>query len=149
MRIYNRTMTRSYKDDIEEMHSLFRMYRWYSSASDEKRKELLRLRMMMFNEETAETMKAYLARDPEELVDGLIDTIVIAIGTLDLIGVDTDKAWRAVLKANLSKQLGRKPERPNPLGLPDLIKPDGWTAPSHSNNLGDLPALLRGTVGDD
>jgi hypothetical protein len=26
--------------------------------------------------------------------------------------------------------------RPNPLGLPDLIKPEGWEAPSHEGNHG-------------
>jgi hypothetical protein len=29
-----------------------------------------------------------------------------------------------------------KESRPNPLGLPDLIKPAGWTAPSHEGNHG-------------
>ena len=36
------------------------------------------------------------------------------------------------------KQVGVKPERPNPLGLPDLIKPKGWKAPSHADNHGNI-----------
>jgi len=36
----------------------------------------------------------------------------------------------------MSKKVGVKQSRPNPLGLPDLIKPEGWEAPSHNNNVG-------------
>ncbi len=38
----------------------------------------------------------------------------------------------------MAKERGIKPERPNPLGLPDLIKPAGWVAPSHADNHGLL-----------
>jgi len=113
-----------------------------ASATIEQKEKLLKLRMMMLNEEYAETMKAYLAEDAEELVDGLIDIIVIAVGTLDLAGVDARRAWDTVHKANISKQVGRKPGRPNPLGLPDLVKPNGWVGPSHADNLGNLPTIL-------
>jgi len=76
--------------------------------------------------------------NPEEVVDALIDLCVVAIGTLDAYGVDSNKAWDEVLKANMSKEPGIKPERPNPLGLPDLMKPEGWVAPSHVGNYGRL-----------
>lgn len=85
-----------------------------------------------------ETEAAFTHNDAEEIVDGLIDLCVVAIGTLDAFGVDPYKAWDEVLKANLSKQVGVKPERPNPLGLPDLIKPEGWESPSHEGNHGKL-----------
>ena len=74
--------------------------------------------------------------DGEEIVDGLIDLCVVAIGTLDAFGVDAYKAWDEVLKANMSKNVGVKEGRPNPLGLPDLMKPEGWQAPSHQGNHG-------------
>ena len=70
--------------------------------------------------------------------DGLIDLCVVAIGTLDLFGIDAHKAWQEVHSANMSKEVGVKESRPNPLGLPDLIKPEGWTAPSHEYNHGLL-----------
>jgi predicted HAD superfamily Cof-like phosphohydrolase len=87
-------------------------------------------------------MNAYLTNDSEEFVDGLIDLIVIAAGTLDLFGVDVEMAWDEVMDANLGKMVGVKPGRPNPLGLPDLIKPSGWKAPSHRKNLGLLPKVM-------
>jgi predicted HAD superfamily Cof-like phosphohydrolase len=79
--------------------------------------------------------------DSEEVVDGLIDLCVVAIGTLDAFSVDAHKAWDAVHNANMSKEPGVKPSRPNPLGLPDLIKPEGWTAPSHQDNHGSIGVL--------
>ena len=42
----------------------------------------------------------------------------------------------------MNKQVGIKESRPNPLGLPDLIKPEGWTAPSHKDNVGLLGLLF-------
>jgi len=79
--------------------------------------------------------------DSEEIVDGLIDLCVVAIGTLDAFGVDPYKAWDEVLRANMAKEVGVKPTRPNPLGVPDLIKPDNWEAPSHEGNHGKLNDL--------
>jgi hypothetical protein len=38
----------------------------------------------------------------------------------------------------MSKEPGIKEGRPNPLGLPDLVKPEFWQAPTHKDNLGDL-----------
>ena len=79
-----------------------------------------------------------MMKDNEEIVDGLIDLCVVAIGTLDAFDIDANKAWDAVLKANMKKEVGRKETRPNPLGLPDLVKPEGWEAPSHEGNHGKL-----------
>lgn len=85
-----------------------------------------------------ETEAALTNNDAEEIVDGLIDLCVVAIGTLDAFGVDPYKAWDEVLKANLAKEVGVKESRPNPLGLPDLIKPADWEGPDHSGNHGKL-----------
>ena len=43
----------------------------------------------------------------------------------------------------MMKEVGVKPSRPNPLGLPDLIKPEDWEAPNHEGNYGDLPNDIR------
>ena len=78
----------------------------------------------------------------DDVVDALIDLCVVAIGTLDGFGVDSHKAWDAVLIANMNKEVGVKESRPNPLGLPDLIKPAGWVAPSHADNEGKLKEIF-------
>ena len=97
----------------------------------------------MCKEELDETMDAIEARDPEEIVDGLIDMCVFAIGTLNVFGVDANAAWDRVYSANVAKDVGIKEGRPNPFGLPDLIKPEGWTAPDHTGNHGDLQVALN------
>ena len=129
-------------EDIRKMHSKFGVYDWLDDSTPAKRAELMKLRLRMLTEEYAETMNAYLQGDAEEVVDGLIDIIVIAIGTLDVAGVDAERAWSSVSDANMAKQVGVKPGRPNPLGLPDLIKPTDWVGPRHDDNLGDLPNIL-------
>jgi predicted HAD superfamily Cof-like phosphohydrolase len=67
---------------------------------------------------------------------------VFAIGTLDVFGVDANKAWDAIYEANMSKEPGVKPGRPNPFGLPDLIKPADWQGPDHEGNHGDFANAL-------
>jgi len=67
---------------------------------------------------------------------------VFAIGTLDVFGVDANAAWDKVYQANMAKNVGIKEGRPNKFGLPDLIKPAGWVAPSHTGNHGDLSKAL-------
>ena len=103
----------------------------------------MKLRMRMLAEEFNETLQAYLQGGAEEMIDGLVDLCVIAIGTMDIANVDADRAWKSVLTANLSKTPGVKPGRPNPLGLPDLIKPDDWVSPSHRGNHGDLERIIK------
>ena len=101
-------------------------------------RDFLKFRLEFLIEELGETLEASANDDPEELVDGHIDICVIAIGTLLAFGVDAEKAWDVVHKANMAKEVGTKPERPNPLGLPDLMKPEGWENPSHDGNHGNL-----------
>lgn len=127
--------------DVARMQHDFEAHEWVGNNPD-KLADLLKLRLRMLNEEHNETMNAYLTSDPEEFVDGLIDLIVIAAGTLDLFGVDVEMAWDEVMDANLGKAVGVKPGRPNPLGLPDLVKPSGWKPPSHRKNLGLLPKVM-------
>lgn len=130
-------MSKNWVQDIAEMHNKYGVKEWVNNNPD-KLEQLLHFRISFLKEEYEETFKAAGEKDPEEIVDGLIDLCVVAIGTLDAFGIDSEKAWNAVLKANMAKEVGVKETRPNPLGLPDLIKPKGWTAPSHEDNHGKL-----------
>lgn len=136
-------MSKDWVKDINEMHAKYGVHKWMQGQmqSDVDWKvldEFLKFRLKFLDEELDETKKAVVERDPEEIVDGLIDLCVVAIGTLDAFGVDAHKAWDEVHRANMAKEPGVKESRPNPLGLPDLIKPEGWTAPSHEDNHGNL-----------
>jgi predicted HAD superfamily Cof-like phosphohydrolase len=133
-------------NDIRMMHLKFGVHEWFEKNKDDKdlMAKYLRFRLKMCMEEMNETIDAALFdKNPEEVVDGLIDLCVFAIGTLDVFGVDANKAWDRVYAANMNKQVGVKPGRPNPFGLPDLLKPAGWTAPKHDGNHGDLDKAIE------
>ncbi len=133
-------------DTIKTMNDRFGVNDWVidklQSDDFESVEKLLEFRIKdLLAEEFLETQAAFKEKNAEELVDGLVDLIVIAMGTLDILDVDTHKAFNKVMKANLSKEAGIKPERPNPLGLPDLLKPEGWVGPDHRFNHGLLPLI--------
>ena len=130
-------MSQNWVKDIADMHSKYGVHEWIKN-NPEKLEQLLHFRVAFLKEEFDETFKAAGEKDAEEIVDGLIDLCVVAIGTLDAFGIDAYKAWDQVHQANMSKEVGVKKERPNPLGLPDLVKPEGWINPSHSGNHGLL-----------
>jgi predicted HAD superfamily Cof-like phosphohydrolase len=136
-------MSQDWVKDISEMHQYYGVNEKVQNFDTEKLKQFLQFRMSFLDEELTETKNAVLNNDAEEIVDGLIDLCVVAIGTLDSMGINSYEAWNRVLRANLQKQVGVKPERPNPLGLPDLIKPVGWKAPSHADNHGLLTKLKK------
>ena len=131
-------------NDIMMMHHKFGVREWFEKNKDNEdlMATYLRFRLDMCKEELDETFDAIRDEDPEEVVDGLIDLCVFAIGTLDVFGVDANEAWDRVYKANMDKSPGVKPGRPNPFGLPDLIKPEGWTAPNHEGNHGSISHAL-------
>ena len=123
------------------MHQKYGVDKWMEKekVSDWSRlRQFMDFRISMMEEELAETKKAVRDKNAEEVVDGIIDLCVFAIGTLEVFGVDANKAWDQVYHANMSKEVGVKEGRPNPLGLPDLVKPEGWEGPSHEGNHGNI-----------
>lgn len=146
-------MSTNWVQDINDMHAKFGVHEWVkkkvAEGDFESLRKFMQFRIDFLKEELGETEKAFWMSqdgservvDAEEIVDGLIDLCVVAIGTLDAFGVDAHKAWDAVHAANMAKEPGVKPSRPNPLGLPDLIKPSDWQGPSHYGNHGHIGLL--------
>lgn len=127
--------------DMAAMHHRYDVHQWVKD-NPEKLLEYLHFRIRFLDEELNETKAAIQNKDPEEIVDGLIDLIVIAAGTLDAYAVNGEQAWNEVLRANMAKEVGVKASRPNTLGLPDLVKPEGWRGPDHSDNHGLFGTLF-------
>jgi hypothetical protein len=134
-------MSTNWFKDMQDMHKKYGVDKW---MNEEKKSDWSRLnkymdfRIKMMQEELDETRAAFENKNEEEVVDGIIDLCVFAIGTLEVFGVDANKAWDQVYKANMSKEVGIKEGRPNPLGLPDLVKPEGWEGPTHEGNHGNI-----------
>lgn len=128
-------MSKNWVKDIATMHHHYGVNTVVDAMPMETIKSLLQFRIKFLEEELNELKTA---ADAENVVDALVDLCVVAIGTLDLMKVDAYKAWNVVHRANMKKQVGIKESRPNPLGLPDLIKPKGWRAPNHKKNCGRI-----------
>ena len=136
-------MSTNWFKDMQEMHKKYGVNKWMqaekqSDVDIRRFNKFMEFRIGMMQEELDETKNAYKEKNAEEMVDGIIDLFVFAIGTLEVFGVDANKAWDEVYKANMSKEVGIKQGRPNPLGLPDLVKPKGWKGPSHEDNHGNI-----------
>jgi hypothetical protein len=127
-------MSTNWVSDIEDMHTKYGVNEKIRTFDKEKLKQFLEFRVAFLEEELNE-LKDNID-NPEEVVDALIDLCVVAIGTLNAFDISADRAWDVVHDANMAKEVGIKASRPNPLGLPDLIKPEGWTAPTHKDNVG-------------
>jgi len=128
-------MSKDWPKDIFNMHTHYDLHKVVRNMDSEKLRKFLEFRIKFLQEELDEMRNATNA---EDVVDALIDLCVVAIGTLDSFKIDSHLAWNNVLEANMNKKVGIKASRPNPLGLPDLIKPEGWIAPSHEGNHGLL-----------
>jgi len=135
-------MSADWVNDINRMQTKYGVREWINHATPFQLKKYLEFRLDFIGEEYGETKEALIMEDSEEIVDGLIDLCVVAIGTLDALGVNVHKAWDEVYEANMNKEVGIKESRPNPLGLPDLIKPEGWTAPVHFPNHGMIESAF-------
>ena len=137
-------MSINWAEDMNRMHKKYGVHEAIEKLDKKELRAYLSFRVRFLQEELDELKKAtkpMVPIDAEETVDALIDLCVVAIGSLDAFGVNAYEAWNQVLAANLNKQVGIKESRPNPYGLPDLIKPEGWTPPDHSGNYGKIENL--------
>ena len=136
---------RDWVKDNAEMHAKFGVNNVIRNLSPEHLKMFLEFRLNFLQEELDEAKEALAsgrADRAEDVVDAMVDLCVVAIGTLDAFDVDAYEAWTRVHEKNMQKEPGVKEGRPNPLGLPDLIKPAGWTAPTHADNVGLISKIF-------
>ena len=136
-------MSTNWFKDMQDMHKKYGVNKWYQAEQQSdvewrRFNKFMQFRLGMMQEELDETKEAFELKDAPGMVDGIIDLCVFAIGTLEVFGVDANKAWDEVYKANMSKEVGIKEGRPNPLGLPDLKKPEDWQGPVHEDNCGNI-----------
>lgn len=102
----------------------------------------LKGQLEFIDEELTETFSAFVHNDPEELLDGLIDILVVTAGTIAMINARGADAWREVMTANLNKEIGVNAKRPNSEGV-DLVKPEGWKRPDIAYCIGRLGKIME------
>ena len=133
-------MSTNWVKDMQDMHAKFGVNTVVRGLDKAKLMAFIQFRIKFLQEELDEMI---VSNNGDDTVDALIDLCVVAIGTLDALDVDAYTAWDRVLESNMTKEVGIKASRPNPLGLPDLIKPEGWIAPSHADNVGLLSKVQK------
>jgi hypothetical protein len=131
-------------EDIQKMHEKFHVTEFIDNSINNKSllKKYLKFRLDFIQEELNETIDAYVNKDDKEVVDGLIDILVVTLGTLDIFKCNTPKAWASIMKSNLSKKPGVNLHRQNNFGLPDLIKDEEFIEPDLKGCTGILKKIL-------
>jgi len=99
------------------------------------------LRHRRLKDEHTEYEEAIAAGDDEEALDALVDLVYIAIGTAYRRGWDFAEAWRRVQHANMTKERGEPSNSKYGSGF-DIVKPEGWVGPDHSDLVADTPKPL-------
>ena len=77
------------------------------------------------NEELEEFLEGGITGNIVGAVDGLLDIVYVALGTLYQMGVPTEACWDLVQRANMAKVRGET-KRGNKI---DARKPEGWVGP--------------------
>ena len=114
--------------DIAHMHQKFEMT--YNLKPQALTREILMSRANFIQEELDELKESIQQGDYFETIDALVDIVVVVKGTAAMMGLRWSKHWDEVHRANMDKERGRNPKRPDL--EEDLIKPLGWCGPSHS-----------------
>lgn len=123
-------MTSRIVEDIDDFIAKFGLAEAYIEADGAVERNLvIRKRIAHLKEEIQEIEDAIdpanRARDTVALVDGLVDLVYIAIGTVQMMGLEFDDHWKAVHYANMSKVRVHDPDT-HKFGIK---KPEGWIGP--------------------
>jgi len=146
-------------NDVLTFHRKFGLTGGSSSVIRNLTSDEIRYRLKFLYEELGETRKAFGVREPSqsreamishfnnvyidaskydelEVIDGLLDLVWVAFGTLDLMEISEDQIrshWEEISRANLSKErsTGADDPRSKRKNSLDIVKPEGWKGPDH------------------
>lgn len=124
--------------DIEDLHDKFGVNDAMDGLTPNQLAFYLRFKSRNIEREFE---KFTNAKDGEAVVSSMINICFECVAALDALGVDTYEAWNRVIESNMAKERQVDPISTNPLDLPNTLKPEGWIAPSHSDNIGLLSKI--------
>lgn len=92
------------------------------------------LRQSLIHEEFKETIIALEDEDLEKIANGIVDSIVVLLGTAITYGIDIRPVWDEVHRTNMLKKGGKiradgkqlKPEGWEPPNIKDIIEHQKW-----------------------
>ena len=130
--------------DIKKMHDKFQVTTFIENNKDNPNllRKYLKFRLDFIKEELDETLDAYVDRNDVEVLDGLIDILVVTLGTLDAFKCKTPEAWDNIFNSNMTKNPGVNENRPNTFALPDLMKGKHYIKPELKDFTGLLKTIL-------
>jgi len=82
---------------------------------------------------------AFITDMLEEQFDAMIDLVYVALGNVVLQGMHKQfkEGWRRVHEANMAKVRATSKEQSTRGSTFDVVKPEGWVAPSHTDLMED------------
>lgn len=92
-------------------------------------KDQFELYVSLIAEECQELQDAVSAEDKEEILDALLDIVVVTIGAMHSLGVDSEGGWKEVMRSNFDKidsKTGKVRKREDG----KVLKPLGWVPPN-------------------
>ena len=116
-----------YLQDVADFHTKFNVPQPMTPALPDAAMTSFRLNFL--REELTEIEDAVIDEDLEQVLDGLVDIVYVALGTALVFGFDFDTAWARVQQANMKKVAGIATDRH---GEFDVSKPEGWEPPDLS-----------------
>jgi len=97
-------------------------------TTDQFNQDQFDLYLRLINEEVTELKEANSLGDRVECLDALIDIMVVTAGALHSLGVDTNGAWKEVMRSNFDK-VDSRTGRVNKREDGKVLKPIDWEPP--------------------
>lgn len=136
-------------DDVAEFHDRFGIKT--PGHADFMPQDVFNFRLDFMKEELEEFTVAHCCGQAEnahrhnptafiDAVDGILDLVYVAFGTLLLMGLPPEviqACWDDVQRANMTKERAQSSDDPRSKRghMLDVVKPDGWMPPNHSLTL--------------
>lgn len=117
-------MSKNWQQDIVDFHrKANQLPEWFLPQMPDD--NTIKLRIDLINEEINETIDSMIKHEIIEVADGIIDSIVVLIGTAISYGIELQPIWDIIHKSNMNKFKGNYKIRQDG----KLLKPDNWQSP--------------------
>lgn len=114
-------------NDIRELYCKMGMPR--SAKPSLPPPEIYELREKLLDEELLEFKEAIACGNLAEAADALVDLVVVAMGTAEMMGLPWAELWAEVHRANMSKVKASCSSESKRNSGYDMVKPVGWVPP--------------------
>lgn len=149
MKVNMRSNMNKFLQDVQEFNNKFHLTELQNKEPGFIEIDMMKFRIKFMMEELQEFANAsgftidgdkvnYNAnsrKDLEKALDGLVDLLYVLKGTVLLMGMGHifDTAWQRVQDANMQKIRAQHKDESKRGAVWDVVKPEGWIAPSFSD----------------